>query len=87
MSRLIRLSCLVALIFTFAPAPAALAEASELSTAPLSNLAQDAEISAIEKAEKAADDFLGGINQKLKIRFSRVGVKTVMVRFANLEFA
>jgi DNA helicase-2/ATP-dependent DNA helicase PcrA len=27
----------------------------------------------------------GGINQKLKIRFSRVGVKTVMVRFANLE--
>jgi len=28
-----------------------------------------------------------GINQKLKIRFTRVGVKTVMVRFANLELA
>jgi len=29
----------------------------------------------------------GGINQKLKIRFARVGVKTVMLRFANLELA
>ncbi len=28
-----------------------------------------------------------GINQKLKIRFARVGVKTVLVRFANLELA
>ncbi|MDG2333114.1 MAG: UvrD-helicase domain-containing protein [Myxococcota bacterium] len=29
----------------------------------------------------------GGVNQKLKIRFARVGVKTVMLRFANLELA
>jgi DNA helicase-2/ATP-dependent DNA helicase PcrA len=29
----------------------------------------------------------GGVNQKLKIRFTRVGVKTVMLRFANLELA
>ncbi|MDE0885871.1 MAG: UvrD-helicase domain-containing protein [Myxococcota bacterium] len=29
----------------------------------------------------------GGVNQKLKIRFARVGVKTVMLRFANLEMA
>ena len=29
----------------------------------------------------------GGVNQKLKIRFARVGVKTVLVRFANLELA
>ena len=27
-----------------------------------------------------------GGNQKLRIRFDRVGVKTVMVRYANLEF-
>ena len=27
----------------------------------------------------------GGVNQKLKIRFARVGVKTVLLRFANLE--
>jgi DNA helicase-2/ATP-dependent DNA helicase PcrA len=26
-----------------------------------------------------------GLNQKLKIRFERVGMKTVMVRYANLE--
>lgn len=26
-----------------------------------------------------------GENAKLKIRFDRVGIKTVMVRFANLE--
>jgi DNA helicase-2/ATP-dependent DNA helicase PcrA len=26
-----------------------------------------------------------GLNQKLKIRFERAGVKTVMVRYANLE--
>jgi DNA helicase-2/ATP-dependent DNA helicase PcrA len=29
----------------------------------------------------------GGINQKLKIRFTRVGVKTVLLRFAHLELA
>jgi DNA helicase-2/ATP-dependent DNA helicase PcrA len=28
-----------------------------------------------------------GLNQKLKIRFERAGVKTVMVRYANLELA
>ena len=28
-----------------------------------------------------------GLNQKLKIRFERAGVKTVVVRFANLEMA
>jgi DNA helicase-2/ATP-dependent DNA helicase PcrA len=28
-----------------------------------------------------------GLNQKLKIRFDRAGVKTVMVRYANLELA
>ena len=28
-----------------------------------------------------------GLNQKLKIRFERVGVKTVMVRYADLELA
>ncbi|MCZ6465274.1 MAG: UvrD-helicase domain-containing protein [Proteobacteria bacterium] len=28
-----------------------------------------------------------GLNQKLRIRFDRVGVKTVMVRYANLELA
>ncbi len=28
-----------------------------------------------------------GLNQKLKIKFDRVGVKTVMVRYANLELA
>jgi DNA helicase-2/ATP-dependent DNA helicase PcrA len=27
----------------------------------------------------------GGTNLKLKIRFKQVGVKTVMLRFANLE--
>jgi hypothetical protein len=27
------------------------------------------------------------LNQKLKIKFDRVGVKTVMVRYANLELA
>ena len=26
-----------------------------------------------------------GLNQKLKIKFERAGVKTVMVRYANLE--
>ena len=26
-----------------------------------------------------------GLGQKLKIRFARAGVKTVMVRYANLE--
>ena len=26
-----------------------------------------------------------GLNQKLKIRFERAGIKTVMVRYANLE--
>ena len=28
-----------------------------------------------------------GLNQKLKIRFDRAGIKTVMVRYANLELA
>ena len=28
-----------------------------------------------------------GLNQKLKIKFERAGVKTVMVRYANLELA
>ena len=27
------------------------------------------------------------LNQKLRIKFERAGVKTVMVRFANLELA
>ena len=26
-----------------------------------------------------------GLNQKLKIKFERAGIKTVMVRYANLE--
>jgi alanine or glycine:cation symporter, AGCS family len=65
-SRLIRLSCLVALIFTFAPAPALFAETNELITAPLNTLAQEAELSGLEKA---ADDFLGGINAKLAAVF------------------
>ena len=65
-SRLIRLSCLVALFLVLAPAPAALAEASELSSAPLSALAQEQEMSGLEQA---ADDFLGGINGKLAAVF------------------
>jgi DNA helicase-2/ATP-dependent DNA helicase PcrA len=28
-----------------------------------------------------------GLNQKLKIKFDRAGIKTVMVRYANLELA
>ena len=48
-SRLIRLSCLVALIFTFAPAPALFAETSELITAPLNTLTQETELSGLEK--------------------------------------
>ena len=28
-----------------------------------------------------------GLNQTLRVRFDRVGVKTVMVRYANLELA
>ena len=65
-SRLIRLCCLVALFFVLAPAPAALAETSELSSASLSALAQETEMSGLEQA---ADDFLGGINGKLAAVF------------------
>ena len=65
-SRLFRLSCLVALIFTFAPAPALFAETSETIATPLNTLTQEAELSGLEKA---ADDFLGGINAKLAAVF------------------
>ena len=28
-----------------------------------------------------------GLDQKLKIKFERAGIKTIMVRYANLELA
>jgi hypothetical protein len=31
--------------------------------------------------------FGGGFDQKLEIRFGHVGVKTIIVRYANLELA
>ena len=60
MSRLLRLSLLFSLFLI--AAPHALAEASGLSLEPAAAVVEEGEISGIEKA---ADDFLGGINSKL----------------------
>jgi len=59
-SRLFRLSCLFALLFTFAPS--ALAESSVIDLEPVAVLTENADLSGIEKT---ADDFLGKINEKL----------------------